>query len=213
MQRLFDFICAAVGLVVLSPVFCIVALAIVTTDGRPILFRQTRIGRNGEPFRILKFRTMRPGARGIAITVAGDPRVTRLGARLRKYKLDELPQLLNVLAGDMSLVGPRPEVAEYVEWDAPAWQTVLRTRPGITDLATLIFRDEEAILSASSDPSTFYREKVLPRKLALNLRYMGCRSFLQDLKLIFLTVHYSLFPARFKPELVRKAFHAGSIHI
>jgi lipopolysaccharide/colanic/teichoic acid biosynthesis glycosyltransferase len=213
MRRLFDLICAAVGLVVLGPVLCIVALAILISDGRPVLFRQTRVGRNGEPFRILKFRTMRPGAPGIAVTAAGDPRVTRIGASLRRYKLDELPQLFNVLAGEMSLVGPRPEVAEYVELDAPAWQTVLRTRPGITDLATLVFRDEEAILSASSDPSAFYREKVLPSKLALNLGYIDRRSFSQDLKLILLTVHYSLFPSRFKPELVRRAFHAGSIQI
>lgn len=213
MRRLFDLICAAVGLVVLSPVLCTVALSILISDGRPILFRQTRVGRNGEPFRIFKFRTMRPDTPGMTITAAGDSRVTRIGASLRKYKLDELPQLFNVLAGDMSLVGPRPEVAEYVELDAPAWQTVLRTRPGITDLATLIFRDEEALLSGSSNPSAFYREKVLPSKLALNLRYIDRRSFSQDLKLILLTIHYSLFPARFKPEFVRKAFHAGSIQI
>lgn len=213
MQRLFDFICSAVGLVVLSPLLAAVAMTILLSDGGPVLFRQWRVGRNAKPFRIFKFRTMRRDSRGIAVTAARDPRVTRIGATLRRYKLDELPQLFNVLVGDMGLVGPRPEVAEYVELDAPMWRTVLRTRPGITDLATLIFRDEEKILGASPDPSAFYREKVLPVKLALNLGYICSRSFSQDLKLILLTIHYSLFPARFRPELVRKAFHAGSIQV
>ena len=168
-KRLFDVICAAIGLLFLTPLFAILALLIVLRDGAPVLFSQTRIGRNGKPFRIWKFRTMRAGSRGSVITAAGDDRVTRTGAALRKHKLDELPQLFNVLKGDMSLVGPRPEVPEHVQLAAPIWQAILQVRPGITDLASLIYRDEEQVLGASRDPDAFYREQVLPSKLLLNL--------------------------------------------
>jgi lipopolysaccharide/colanic/teichoic acid biosynthesis glycosyltransferase len=203
---LFDAVSASAGLVLLLPVFAVLALAIVLDDGPPVLFRQTRIGRGGRPFRLWKFRTMRVGSRGRAITAAGDHRVTRVGAALRKWKLDELPQLFNVLVGDMSLVGPRPEVPEFVEPDSPVWDAVLKVRPGITDLATLFYRSEERLLGAARDPVAFYRETVLPAKLRLNLKYMASRSFAQDLRLIWLSIRYSLFPAGFDAERIRRSF-------
>jgi lipopolysaccharide/colanic/teichoic acid biosynthesis glycosyltransferase len=208
-ERFFDMTCSAAGLLFLMPVFAGVALVIILDDGPPVFFSQTRVGRNGKLFRIWKFRTMRSGSQGSVITAAGDSRVTRAGKRLRKCKLDELPQLFNVLKGDMSLVGPRPEVPEHVQFEAPMWQAVLQVRPGITDLATLLYRDEESILSASRDANAFYRESILPAKLLLNLAYLLSRSFWQDLKLIFLTIRYSLFPKRFDPGLIKRTFGTG----
>jgi lipopolysaccharide/colanic/teichoic acid biosynthesis glycosyltransferase len=209
-ERVFDATCAAAGLVFLAPVFAGLAVVILCDDGPPVLFSQTRAGRNGKPFRIWKFRTMRAGSQGSVITAAGDGRVTRVGAALRKYKLDELPQLFNVLKGDMSLIGPRPEAPEYVRFETPMWQAVLQVRPGITDLASLLYRDEEKILGASGDPNAFYRETVLPAKLLLNLAYLRSRSFWQDLRLILLTIRYSLFPERFDPDLIKKSFGTGA---
>jgi lipopolysaccharide/colanic/teichoic acid biosynthesis glycosyltransferase len=208
-ERFFDVTCSAAGLLLLMPVFVGVALMIILDDGPPVLFSQTRVGRNGKPFRIWKFRTMRFGSHGSIVTAAGDGRITRAGMRLRKYKLDELPQLFNVLKGDMSLVGPRPEVPEHVQFQAAAWQAVLQVRPGITDLATLLYRDEERIIGASEDPNAFYRESVLPAKLLLNLAYLLSRSFWQDLKLIVLTIRYSLFPEEFDPDLIKRMFGTG----
>jgi lipopolysaccharide/colanic/teichoic acid biosynthesis glycosyltransferase len=207
--RVFDVTCSAAGLLLLLPVFAEVAVAIILDDGLPVLFSQTRVGRNGKLFRIWKFRTMRRGSQGSVITASGDARVTRAGARLRKYKLDELPQLLNVLKGDMSLIGPRPEVPEHVQFHAPTWQAILQVRPGITDLATLLYRDEESTLGACQNADTFYRESVLPAKLSWNLAYLRSRSFWQDLKLIFLTIRFSLFPQGFNPDLVKRTFAAG----
>ena len=155
---------------------------------------------------------MRTGSHGSLITAAGDGRVTRAGVALRRFKLDELPQLFNVFKGDMSLVGPRPEVPEYVQLEAPVWQAVLQVRPGVTDLATLLYRDEEKLLGMSGDPNTLYRESVLPAKLVLNLGYLRSRSFLRDLKLIHLTIRYSLFPKRFDPELIKRALGAGVLN-
>jgi lipopolysaccharide/colanic/teichoic acid biosynthesis glycosyltransferase len=202
--RLFDVACAAAGLLLLMPLLAALAVVILWNDGPPILFSQTRVGRGGKPFRIWKFRTMRAGSQGSAITAAGDGRVTRAGAVLRRCKLDELPQLFNVLKGDMSLVGPRPEAPEYVELKAPIWQAVLQVPPGVTDLASLLYRDEEKLLGASSDPNALYREKVLPAKLVLNLVYLRSRSFRLDLKLILLSIRYSLFPRRFDPDLIMR---------
>src|SRR5215475_13877752 len=139
-RRIFDAFSALAGLLFLLPVFALIAIAILLDDGRPVFFTQVRVGRGGQPFRIWKFRTMRPGAAGNAITAAGDNRVTRLGRLLRKCKLDELPQLLNVIRGQMSLVGPRPEVPEYVQIETPLWRAVLQVKPGITDLASLLYR-------------------------------------------------------------------------
>jgi lipopolysaccharide/colanic/teichoic acid biosynthesis glycosyltransferase len=152
---------------------------------------------------------MRNGTQGSVITAAGDSRITRAGARLRRYKLDELPQLVNVLRGDMSLVGPRPEVPELVRMDSPIWRAVLQVRPGITDLATLLYRDEEKLLGASSEPNGFYRESILPAKLVLNLEYLVSRSFWQDLKLILLTIRYSLFPGGLNQDIIKKSFSTG----
>jgi lipopolysaccharide/colanic/teichoic acid biosynthesis glycosyltransferase len=204
LHRLFDVTCAAAGLLLLMPALAALALAILWDDGTPVFFSQTRVGRRGRPFRIWKFRTMHAGSRGSVITAAGDRRVTRVGVVLRRLKLDELPQLFNVLKGDMSLVGPRPEVPEYVQLEEPVWQAVLQVRPGVTDLATLLYRDEEKLLGASGDPNALYEETVLPAKLRLNLSYLGSRSFRRDLKLILLTIRYSLFPKQFDADLIKR---------
>jgi lipopolysaccharide/colanic/teichoic acid biosynthesis glycosyltransferase len=209
-ERLVEVACTAAGLLLLAPVLVVLALLILWDDGSPVLFSQKRVGRKGKLFRIWKFRTMRAGAPGSAVTASGDSRVTRVGAWLRKFKLDELPQLYNVLKGDMSLIGPRPEVPEYVQLDSPLWQAVLQVRPGITDLATLLHRDEEQILGASADPNTFYRESVLPAKLRLNLAYLRARSSRRDLRLIFLTLRYSLFPERFDRNHVKNILGMGA---
>jgi lipopolysaccharide/colanic/teichoic acid biosynthesis glycosyltransferase len=204
LYRFFDLVCAAAGLLFLTPAMAAIAVVILCDDGPPVFFSQTRVGRSGKPFRIWKFRTMRPSSQGSVITAAGDVRVTRAGSTLRRFKLDELPQLFNVLKGDMSLVGPRPEVPEYVQLEAPIWQAVLQVRPGVTDLATLLYRDEERLLGASGDPNAMYRETVLPAKLVLNLGYLRSRSFPRDLKLILLTIRYSFFPRAFDPDLIKK---------
>jgi lipopolysaccharide/colanic/teichoic acid biosynthesis glycosyltransferase len=201
--------CAAAGLVMMMPVLAALAVLILWNDGPPILFSQRRVGRRGRLFRIWKFRTMRAGDKGSLVTAAGDKRVTRIGAILRRFKLDELPQLFNVLKGDMSLVGPRPEVPECVQLEAPIWQVVLQVRPGVTDLATLMYRDEENQLGASSNPEATYRETVLPAKLVLNLLYLRSKSFWRDLKLLYLTVRFSLFPDEFDRDLIRRTFGAG----
>src|SRR5258708_940135 len=171
-ERLVEVACTAAGLLLLAPVMAVLALLILWDDGAPVLFSQKRVGRRGRLFRIWKFRTMRAGAPGSAITASGDSRVTRVGAWMRKFKLDELPQLYNVLKGEMSLIGPRPEVPEYVQLDSPLWQAVLQVRPGITDLATLFHRDQKQILGASAGPNPFYRQSALPPHLPLNLPYL-----------------------------------------
>jgi lipopolysaccharide/colanic/teichoic acid biosynthesis glycosyltransferase len=198
-------ICAA-GLLALSPLLVVLAAAIWFTDGSPILFRQKRVGRNGRHFQLLKLRSMRTGKQGMQVTSAGDPRVTRIGRTLRHYKLDEIPQLWNVVRGDMSLVGPRPEVPRYVDYGQPVWRAILSRRPGITDLPTLVYRNEEEILAQSPNPEKSYREVILPDKLAMNLAYARRSSAWQDLRLVFLSVRYSLQPARFDANAIRSAF-------
>jgi lipopolysaccharide/colanic/teichoic acid biosynthesis glycosyltransferase len=210
LRRAFDLLCGAFGLLLLSPLLAALALLILLRDGRPVLFSQMRVGQYGVHFRIWKFRTMRAGETGRAITTAGDGRITGTGAWLRKFKLDELPQLFNVLRGEMSLVGPRPEVPDYVDARSPMWQAVLQVRPGITDLATLVYRNEEQLLEGFSDADKFYREALLPAKLGLNLAYIRTRSFWQDIRLICLTVRYSLSPERFTPTRIRRAFIKGT---
>lgn len=177
---------SATLLVLLSPLLAGCALALLAGEGPPLLFRQERVGRGGRPFRILKFRTMR-AASGPEITAAGDPRITPLGRRLRRSKLDELPQLWNVLRGEMSLVGPRPEVPSYVRAEPHAFRAVTRVRPGIVDWASLIFRDEETILAARAAEPDFYRRVMLPRKLALARLYAGRSSAGLDLRLLLAT--------------------------
>jgi len=189
-KRLFDVLAAGAGLLVLAPLLLAVGLWIKLDSAGPVLFRQVRIGRHGVPFDIYKFRTMgdRPD-NGRQLTVGQDPRVTRAGRFLRHYKLDELPQLLNVLEGTMSLVGPRPEVPRYVECYPPAARsTVLSVRPGITDLAAIQYKDESTILGQARDPERAYIETILPIKLEFYQRYVRERSFWLDLQIIFRTL-------------------------
>ena len=195
---------AAAGLLIASPVLAAIGTAVAVFDGRPAFFRQTRIGRNGKPFRLWKFRTMRPGAPGSRITAGGDCRVTRIGKFLRKYKLDELPQLWNVVVGEMALIGPRPEAPAFVDAANPVWTAVLASRPGITDLATIVYRDEEDVLRSAADVEQYYREVLLPRKLALNLEYTSVRCWRTDLELLWLTVRYSLHPRGFDAAHVQR---------
>jgi lipopolysaccharide/colanic/teichoic acid biosynthesis glycosyltransferase len=195
---------AASVLVLASPVMLLVGSAVLASNGWPVLFRQTRIGRQGRPFTLFKFRTMLKNASGSLVTASGDRRITKTGGILRKFKLDEMPQLINVVRGEMSLIGPRPEVAKYVDTRQPVWQEVLRVRPGITDVATLIYRDEEQILGSFSDPEKGYRESVLPDKLSLNLAYLRVRTTVRDLKLLLLTARYSFVRGSVDDEKVRK---------
>lgn len=191
MKRWFDLLVAAAGLVLLSPLLLLVAGAIVADSGWPVFFRQERVGLAGRPFRILKFRTMsnRPGSTGPAITVSGDSRITRIGRLLRRAKLDELPQLWNVVTGDMSLVGPRPEVPRYVDCYPDELRRIVQSvRPGITDEAAIEFVDESELLAAAADPEKAYVEVILPRKLALYVRYVESRTFFGDLKILARTL-------------------------
>jgi lipopolysaccharide/colanic/teichoic acid biosynthesis glycosyltransferase len=202
LKRTVDFAVSAALLVVLSPLFLIVALAVILDSGRPVFFTQIRTGRRFRLFRIHKFRTMRdvPAADGSQITIGGDPRITRVGRLLRATKLDELPQLWNVLAGEMSLVGPRPEVPEYVELFRGRYERVLSVRPGITDLASLQFHNEEAVLQASSDPLATYREEILPAKLRLAEHYTSHRSLWLDLTIMARTASRFVRSAEFRLE-------------
>ena len=209
LPRLIDAGIALVALIVLAPVLVVLALIVLAADGRPVLFRQKRIGKSGRPFLILKFRTMRAadGPRP-ANAAVDDSRVTRAGAWLRKTKLDELPQFLNVLWGDMSLIGPRPEVPEYVQLDNPLWRAVLESRPGITDLASLAFRDEEAMLRPVADADAYYRSSILPAKLRLNISYQQSRTLPRDLKLLWLTARYSFVPYGYDRERILRSLGA-----
>jgi lipopolysaccharide/colanic/teichoic acid biosynthesis glycosyltransferase len=179
-------------------------MAIIVESGLPVFFGQIRIGRGGVPFRLWKLRTMR-SASGPLITASRDSRITRTGAFLRKYKLDELPQLWNTLRGQMSVVGPRPEVPEYVSLDDPLWRKILSVRPGITDVATLIYRNEEDVLANSAHPEKYYREVVLPKKLSLNNDYMRRASFWSDFRLMYLTAVYSIRPHMLDDARVRNS--------
>jgi lipopolysaccharide/colanic/teichoic acid biosynthesis glycosyltransferase len=196
---------AALGIVLLSPVFMAVASAILVEDGMPVFYRQKRIGLCGHPFYIWKFRSMRP-APGAMVTSSTDARITHVGRFLRSYKIDELPQLVNVLKGEISFVGPRPEVSAYVNPSEPAWQRVLAIKPGITDLATLIYRNEEELLAQSTDPDRLYREVILPAKLQLNGEYHKVRSLKNDVKLLFLTAWYSVYPHSLDPPRLQRVF-------
>lgn len=186
-KRAFDLAFAAAVLLLLSPLLLAVAAWIRLDSRGPVFFRQLRVGRHGEEFRILKFRTMHIDApsKGPQITVGRDPRITRSGHLLRKYKIDEFPQFINVLVGDMSVVGPRPEVPRYVAMYPPATrELVLSVRPGITDLASIEYRDENDLLGRSADPERTYVEQVMPAKLAFCERYVRERSFAGDLGII-----------------------------
>ncbi|HQD21494.1 MAG TPA: sugar transferase [Arachnia sp.] len=189
LKRAFDVASSAVGLVVLSPVFLVVAALIKAKDRGPVFFRQERVGLHGRTFRIHKFRTMRVANAGVLITSADDDRITPVGAFLRRTKLDELPQLIDVLRGDMSVVGPRPEVPRYVAmWGDDARAEILSVRPGISDPAAIAFRNEQDVLAAADDPERHYVEVILPQKVAMYLDYVRTRSFVGDLRVIFGTL-------------------------
>ena len=190
MIRFFDFILSLVGLVVLAPIFIVLAIWIKTDSKGPVFYKQVRVGQNGIDFGLFKFRSMVVDAdkKGL-ITVGGrDPRITRSGYFIRKYKLDELPQLINVLVGDMSLVGPRPEVRKYVELYTDEQQKVLSVKPGITDYASIEYMDENEILGKSSDPEKTYIEEIMPEKIKYNMKYINNKSLFEYFKIILLTV-------------------------
>lgn len=189
LKRVFDFTAAWVGLLLLWPVLLVIALAIrVKMPDGPVLFRQQRVGQYGRLFTLVKFRTMRVGHGGSTVSVAGEQRITPLGVFLRKYKLDELPELWNVLRGDMSLVGPRPDVPGYADKLQGRDRDILRLRPGITGPATLKYRNEEELLAQQADPQRYNDEIIYPDKVRLNLQYLDHHTLWGDLKLILCTL-------------------------
>lgn len=189
MKRVFDILASGLGLVVLSPLFAVLAIWIKWDSAGPVFYRQVRVGKGNRDFYLYKFRSMRPDSDKLGlITVGGrDPRVTRSGYYIRKYKLDEFPQLINVFKGDMSLVGPRPEVRKYVDMYSPEQMRVLSVRPGITSLASIRYRNENDILAEAEDPERCYIEQVMPDKLAIDLEYIPKANLWTDIKLIFST--------------------------
>lgn len=190
MKRLFDVVCSFFGLLVLSPLFVFLSLWVGLGSKGGVFYKQKRVGRFNKDFTLYKFRSMRVGSdkKGL-LTIGGkDSRVTKAGFFIRKYKLDELPQLLNVLKGDMSFVGPRPEVRKYVDMYTERQLKVLDVRPGITDLASIKYRNENDLLAAADNPEKYYIDVVMQDKLALNLQYIETRSFFGDIKLILQTI-------------------------
>ena len=190
MQNAFDRLVAMIGLVLLSPVFAVIGVAIKRDSPGPVLFTQERVGRFGKPFTLFKFRTMVvDSGKGLAVTAAGDARVTRVGTKLRSTKLDELPQLMNVAKGEMALVGPRPEVRDYVDlWTEQQRQVILSVRPGITDPMTVRLRREEELLGTAADPERYYRQVLLPQKAHAYADYVQQRSLVGDLRLVLVTL-------------------------
>jgi len=190
LKRAFDFLSSLIGLLLISPVLVVIAILIKKEDGGPAFYRGVRVGRFGELFKIFKFRTMVLNAEklGGPSTADDDPRITRVGRFIRKFKLDELPQLINVLKGEMSIVGPRPEVQMYVDMFTEEEKAILNVRPGITDWASIWNPDEGAILAGSPDPEKTYMEKIRPEKIRLQLKYVRERSFWNDLKIIAQTL-------------------------
>ena len=189
-KRALDVLISGAALCVLWPVFLLIALAIVIDDPGPVFYRQVRVGRGGKEFRIFKFRSMIADAdrKGLQITVGRDSRITRVGALLRKTKLDELAQLINVFLGQMSFVGPRPEVPRYVALYTPYQRQVLLVRPGITDYASIAYRNENDLLAGADDPERMYIEEIMPAKIELNMRYLHEISPLSDIRLILKTI-------------------------
>ena len=189
-KRLFDIVCSSLGLILLAPFFVVVAILIKRDSSGPVFFRQTRVGQFGKPFRIYKFRTMCTDAekKGAQVSTGDDPRITGIGRFLRTYKIDELPQLLNVVSGEMSLVGPRPEVPKYVDAFKEDYAEILTAKPGITDYASLEFKDENELLKGAEDPEKKYIDEILPVKIEYYKKYLREQSLSTDLKLIFLTL-------------------------
>ena len=201
-KRILDVTASLIALVTLSPIFGLLALLVRLTSPGPIFYRQERVGRNGMTFKIAKFRSMfvNSDRAGLLITSSGDRRITPVGRILRASKLDEIPQLWNVMKGDMSLVGPRPEVPSYVQCYSTDQREVLRIRPGITDPASIAYREEEKLLAGQVDPDRFYREVLLPHKIQLNREYLKQISFRQDLYLLLRTLSVVLFPKPMQRE-------------
>ena len=189
MKRLFDIVASGLGLLFLSPIFLVLAIWIKIDSKGPVFYRQVRVGLNNKDFKIFKFRSMRVGAdKGSLVTIGGrDPRVTRSGYFIRKFKFDELPQLINVFLGDMSLVGPRPEVRHYVNYWTPEQMRVLSVQPGITDPASIKFRNENELMEKAEDPEVYYINVIMQEKIKLYLEYVDNHSFLGDIMLIFKT--------------------------
>ena len=189
LKRIFDTILSLFGLIILLPFMLIIAIFIKLDSKGPVFFKQVRVTKNGREFKIFKYRTMRVGSDKYSqITVGKDNRITKIGAFLRKYKLDEIPQLINVLLGDMSLVGPRPEVPKYVVLYTDEQKEILKVRAGITDYASIEFSDENDLLASEEDPEKAYIEKVMPKKIELNKKYITEISILTDIKIILLTI-------------------------
>ena len=189
MKRLFDILLSGIGLLIISPLLLIVAIWIKLDSPGPIFYRQVRVGRYNKDFRIFKFRSMRIGSdKGSLVTIGGrDPRITRSGYFIRKFKIDELPQLINVFVGDMSLVGPRPEVRHFVNYWTEEQMHVLDVRPGITDPASIKFRNENELLAQAEDPEKYYIEVIMQDKIKLYLEYVANHNLWYDIKLIFQT--------------------------
>jgi len=189
-KRVLDIASAGVGVALLAPLFALLAILVKAEDAGPVFYRQQRVGYRGRPFRMWKFRTMVPDAeaRGLPLTVGRDPRLTRIGAWLRGLKLDELPQLFNVLVGDMSLVGPRPEVPRYVRLYSAQERRVLELVPGITDEASIRYADESTILAAAADPERVYVEEIMREKIRLNLAYAARATFWTDVRVVLATL-------------------------
>lgn len=190
LKRKTDIVLSLWGLILLSPLFLIIVLLILVDSGKPVLYRQPRTGKDGVPFDILKFRTMIVNADKSSLLTIGlhDNRITRVGYYLRKYKIDELPQLINVLKGEMSLVGPRPEVTKYTQLYTQQQKEALSVRPGITDPASILLKNENEMIAASSDPEKFYIEKLIPEKVSINLQYIERMSLKNDLRIIVKTL-------------------------
>ena len=189
LKRIFDIILSLFGLIILSPFMLIIAIFIKLDSKGPVFFKQLRVTKNGREFKIFKYRTMRVGSDKYSqITVGKDDRITKIGSFLRKYKLDEIPQLINVLIGDMSLVGPRPEVPKYVALYTDEQKEILKVRAGITDYASIEFSNENDLLASEEDPEKAYIKKVMPKKIELNKKYISEISMLTDIKIILLTI-------------------------
>ncbi len=189
MKRFLDIICSLIGILILLPLFVLIGAWIFLDDFHSPFFIQERIGQFGKPFGLFKFRSMRVNSsQKVQITVGRDPRITEVGHFIRRYKLDELPQLINVLKGDMSLVGPRPEVAKYVNLYTEQQRSVLQVKPGITDYASLEYFEESELLSKSANPEKTYIEEIMPAKIQINLKYISKASVKEDVKIIFLTL-------------------------
>ena len=189
LKRIFDFIFAIIGLLFLAPLFIIIAILIKIESKGPVLYKQLRVGRNNLDFKILKFRTMHINADQLGLLTLGhrDTRITKIGYYLRKYKLDELPQLINVLMGNMSFVGPRPEVRKYVKLYNHYEMQIFKVRPGITDMASIEYRNESELLSGQGDPDNFYINVIMPKKIQINLKYLKQRNLLKDFIVILNT--------------------------